>query len=45
VTTPLQPSSLLVVGKELGTDSIKDVQIAPAQATPHQLVEYRPDSP
>ena len=31
---PQQPSSLLVVGEELSADSIKEVQIAPAQATP-----------
>eukprot|EP00964_Phaeocystis_antarctica_P118940 scaffold82663_cov49-Phaeocystis_antarctica.AAC.3 len=33
-----QPSSLLVAGKELGADSIKDAQIAPAQATPQPPV-------
>jgi len=35
VTAPLQPSPLLAVGEELGTDPIKYIQIAPAQATPH----------
>jgi hypothetical protein len=32
VTAPWQPSSLLAVGEK---NSIKDIQIAPAQATPH----------
>ena len=31
---PQQPSSLLVVGEELCADSINEVQVAPAQATP-----------
>ena len=36
---PQQPPSLLMVGEELGADSIKDnAQIAPAQATPQPPV-------